>query len=125
MVYDNAPSHVSAEIKTWIEDYNKSVSENEKIVMEFVDPCLTSIYQPPDVVMNAPLKLSIRHQYHNYVRELLQNPPSGIALKAGDPIAVSRETLVGFVKNAYQNINTENIKKRWITESFSQCGLNP
>jgi hypothetical protein len=75
--------------------------------------------------MNAPLKRSIRRQYHDYVHELLQNPSSGLALKAGDPIAVSRETLVGFVENVYENINTENIKKRWITESFNQCGLNP
>ena len=127
LIYDNAPSHVSSEVRTWIEEHNETVSENEKIVVEFVDPCLTSVYQPPDVVMNAPLKRLIRQQYHDYVNQLLRDPPSGVALKAGDKFVVSREALliIGFVENAYQNINAENVKKRWIAESFDRCGLNP
>ena len=60
LIYDNAPSHVSSEVKDWIEAYNKSAPEKQQIIVEFVDPCLTSVYQPADVVMNAPLKLIIR-----------------------------------------------------------------
>ena len=63
LVYDHAPSHVSAEVKAWIQSHNENALENEKIVVEFVDQCLTSIYQPPDVVMNRPLKRFIRSQY--------------------------------------------------------------
>ena len=98
---------VSSEVKAWIQSYNEKVLKNEKIVVEFVDLCLTSIYQHPDVVMNAPLKRSIRRQYHEYVHQLLQSPSSGIALKAGDPISVSRETVVGFIETVYDEINTE------------------
>jgi len=125
LIYDNAPSHVSSKVTCWIEQYNSVAVENEKIVVEFVDPCLTSVYQPPDVVMNAPLKRMIRNQYHDYVNDSIRNPPSGEAPKARSPIAVSRETLVSFVENALRSINEENIKKRWISESFEQCGLNP
>ena len=86
---------MSSEVKTWIEDYNKSVDANEQIIVEYVDPCLTSVYQPPDLVMNAPLKRMIRHQYHNYIHDLLQNPQSRCpALNVGDHVAVSREKLV-------------------------------
>ena len=38
LIYDHAPSHVSSEVKTWIEDYNKSVDANEQIIVEFFDP---------------------------------------------------------------------------------------
>ena len=56
LIYDNAPSHVSSEVKDWIQAYNKSALDKQQIIVEFVDPCLTSVYQPADVVMNAPLK---------------------------------------------------------------------
>ena len=68
LIYDNAPSHVSAEVKDWITSHNKKAFGNEKLVVEFVDPCLTSIYQPPDVVMNAQLKRLVRQEYNDYVR---------------------------------------------------------
>ena len=29
------------------------------------------------------------------------------------------------METAYKKINTENLTKRWISESFNQCGLNP
>ena len=40
-------------------------------------------------------------------------------------MTISRETLIDFVEKAYEDINNENIKKRWIAESFNKCGLNP
>ena len=41
---------------------HRKVEIFENIVVKFVDPCLTSICQPPDVDMNALLKRSIRHE---------------------------------------------------------------
>ena len=125
LVYDHAPSHVSAEVKAWIQSHNENALENEKIVVEFVDQCLTSIYQPPDVVMNRPLKRFIRSQYHDYVNQLLKKPATGSPLRAGDPVAIPRETLIGFIESAYNKINVDNRKRRWIAESFNRCGLNP
>lgn len=125
LVYDNAPSHVSAEVKAWIQSHNENALENEKIVVEFVCQCLSSIYQPPDEAMNRPLKRFIRSQYHDYVNQLLKKPATGSPLRAGDPVAISRETLIGFIESAYNKINVDNRKRRWIAESFNQCGLNP
>ena len=64
LIYDNAPSHVSSAVNTWINKCNESVGNNEKLIVEFVEPCLTPVYQPPDVVVNAPLKRAIRQKYH-------------------------------------------------------------
>jgi len=125
LIYDHALSHVSGEVKAWIQSHNENALENEKIVVEFVDKCLSSIYQPPYVATNRPLKRLIRSQYHDYVHQLIKNPSGSPALKAGDPVGLSRETLIGFVENAYNKINVENRRKRWIAESFNQCGLNP
>ena len=61
LIYDNALSHVSSEVKDWIQEYNKTTPEKQQIIAELMDPCLTSVYQPADVVMNAPLKHLIRN----------------------------------------------------------------
>ena len=121
LIYDNAPSHVSKEVKDWINSYNKRAPENEQLVVEFVDPCLTSIYQPPDVVMNVVLKRLVRQQYNDYVRSLLQDN----SLKAGEKVPLQRETLIEFIESAYDLINNENIRRRWISQAFDKCGLNP
>ena len=125
MIYDNAPSHVPAEVMDWITSYNSKAPPNEQLVVEFVDPCLTSIYQPPDVIMNAPLKRLVRQQYHDHVHRILQDESHSSKFKPGDKVTISRETLIDFVEKAYEDINNENIKKRWIAESFNKCGLNP
>ena len=36
-----------------------------------------------------------------------------------------RETLIDFVKKAYDEINSDNIRIRWIVELFNKYGLNP
>ena len=125
LIYDNASSHVSADVTNWINSYNSTAPKNEKLIVEFVDPCLTSIYQPPDVVMNAPLKRSIRSQYHDYVNQILKDNSRVSKFKPGDKIPISRETLIDFVEKAHEKINIENIKKQWMAESFNKCGLNP
>jgi hypothetical protein len=78
--------------------------------VEFIDPCLTSIYQPPDIVVNGPLKKMIREEYHNHVFELFRNSEESLSLNAGDKIPVSREDIVGFIENAYDKfLQTEKI----------------
>ena len=125
LIYDNAPSHVSTEVMDWIASYNRKAPENEQVIVEFVDPCLTSIYQPPDVVMNAPLKRLIRRQYHDHIHRILQDDARSSKFKAGDKVTIPRETLIEFVEKAYDEINSDNIRIRWIAESFNKCGLNP
>ena len=125
LIYDNAPSHVSKEVMDWIAQHNSKATENERLVVDFVDPCLTSIYQPPDVVLNSPLKRLIQEQYHDHVNNVFKIASKTQNFKAGDKVSISREKLISFVEEAYENINTENIKNRWISDSFNKCGLNP
>jgi hypothetical protein len=73
LVYDHAPTHVCNKVKQALKDINGSRPEQEELVVEFIDPCLTSIYQPPDIVVNGPLKKMIREEYHNHVFELFLN----------------------------------------------------
>jgi hypothetical protein len=56
LVYDHAPTHVSDQVKHALKDISGSRLEQEDLVVEFIDPCLTSIYLPPDIVVNGPLK---------------------------------------------------------------------
>ena len=125
LVYDHAPTHVCDEVEQALKDINENRPEEEELVVEFIDPCLTSIYQPPDVAVNGPLKKMIREEYHNHVAELFSTSKQSANLKAGDKIPVSRENLVGFIQNAYDKINSVNIKNRWIADSFKTCGLDP
>ena len=51
----------------YITQSNKT--EIPKIVVDFVDDGLTSVYQPPDVVINKPLKKAIRSEYEGLMAE--------------------------------------------------------
>lgn len=95
--------------------------EEEELVIEIIDPCLTSIYQPTDAAVNGPLKKMIREEYHNHILELFRNSEQ----TAGDKIPVSREDLVGLIENAFAKFNTANQKHRWIADFFKTCGLDP
>ena len=110
MIYNHAPEHVSIYIMDWIKVYNSHAIKTEKLVVEFVDPCLTSIYDPPDVVMNYPLKLSVWHVYHNNINHIVQDISTITKFKPGDKIIISRKTLIGFMEKAHDNINGNNIK---------------
>lgn len=79
--------------------------------MEFVDPCLTSVYQAVDVVINAPLKRLIRNTCHKYVTVLLQDTSSRVAPKPGHLIKLSRESLVDVIEQAYGDISNEQKKQ--------------
>ena len=86
LVYDHAPTHVCNQVKQALKDINGSRPEQEELVVEFIDPCLTSIYQPPDIVVNGPLKKMIRKEYHNHVFELFRNLEESATLNAGGKI---------------------------------------
>ena len=93
LVYDNAPSHISKQVTDWIDDYNSRSNYQNQFLVELIDPCLTSIYQPPDVVMNAPLKTKIRKLYQSHIRNLCL---ADNGIKAGDNVKITREQLVSF-----------------------------
>ena len=87
-----------------------------------MDAGLTSVYQPPDVVINKPLKKAIRLQYE----QLMANRFEERKYEPGKAVAVSREELVEIVEDAYHYINMANITgEKFIRNSFDMCGLNP
>ena len=89
LVYDHAPTHVCDEVEQALKDINADRPTEEELVVEFIDPCLTSIYQPPDVAVNRPLKKMIREECHNHVAKLFSTSKKSENLKAGDKIPIS------------------------------------
>ena len=101
---------MSAEVTDWITSYISKASENEQLFVHFVDPCLTSIHQAPNVVMNTSLKELIHRQHHDHVHRILQVDTRSSKFKPEDKITMPKETLIDFVEKAYDNVNSENIK---------------
>jgi DDE superfamily endonuclease len=114
LVFDCAPSH-SRGLVQWINKENEE--SNTKVVVEYIDECLTSIYQPCDIMINKPLKSKVRSHYYKHVR--------GLNSKPGEKLVISRENLMNFIVLSYNEINNEQIYDRTIAESFNKCGLNP
>ena len=120
LIWDKASSHYSEEVVDYITQSNET--STPKIIVDFVDAGLTSVYQPPDVMINKPLKKSICLQYKRLMADRLKNDP----LVAGNQVSVSREELVGIVEATYYSINMQNnTGERYIQNSFDTCGLNP
>ena len=89
-------------------------------VIEFFDPCLTSVYQPPDVMYNKPFKALIGTKYNEPISKELNKGKINI----GDKYKVSRDDLVNFICLAIDELNKKYKKTRQIYNSFEQCGLN-
>ena len=121
LIIDYAPSHSNGDMDRWIDQLNKEHAvHNTKIFIEWIDKGLTSVYQPGDIAINKPLKDKIRESYHQHI--------SGIAsqnFRAGQRIKISRETLIGFIEEAFVFINKDQKRSKSIYKSFRMCGLNP
>ena len=95
--------------------------ESTQLVVEgkYIEGGLTSVYQPGDVVINKPLKQALRSKYHFFISENLKD------YKPGDRVEVSREMLVQFIEETFNDINLKEKSSRSIMKSFDLCGLNP
>ena len=69
LCYDYAPSHTNYIIE-WVGLQNKVDTNGMGIVLNYIDPYLTSIYQPCDVVINKPLKQKMQGFYQAYIYSL-------------------------------------------------------
>ena len=101
LIYDSAPTHLSQEIKEWIRQWNLNPSRSCEFYIEFIDPCMTSIIQPPDVFFNRPFKQALRRRYSEYVSYL----SSKNLIAAGDNIIVHRDLLKVFVTESFKEAN--------------------
>jgi hypothetical protein len=119
VIIDHAPSHTNDALMNWVEDLNAKDNNGTKLVLEWVDKGLTSIYQPGDIAVNKPLKAMVKQEYYNYITQHQKD------FSPGEKIKVSREQLVGFIENAFAKVNENQRKKRMIAKSFRTCGLDP
>ena len=65
LVYDKAPGYCIKSIDHYMKSWNETPNNICSFVNEFVDTCLTSVYQPPNVMYNKPFKALIRKNILN------------------------------------------------------------
>ena len=87
IVWDKASMHISKDVMEHIDKCNNDNTSYPRLIVECVDEGLTSIYQPPDVVINRPLKVEIRRKYYQLLT-------SGNNFQPGQHVLISREDLV-------------------------------
>ena len=63
-MWDTVPCHCSDEVLYFI-SHNNNDPKNPISVVDNVDGGLNSVYQPPDVVINKPMKEKIRKKYNS------------------------------------------------------------
>ena len=117
LVVDKASMHMSEEVLDWIKSSN--VTEKPEIICDFIEAGMTSIYQPPDVVINKPLKDALKKAYGNFRNEIAKD------FVPGEHIGISREKLTDFILESYDKINDKNLSNPYIRRAFDLCGLNP
>jgi hypothetical protein len=117
LIWDKHSSHYCADIMEFIERCNADNATETRIVVELVDEGLTPIIQVPDVAVNKVFKSTVKRKYHTY--------RSGLPVRIGQKVSVSRETMVQFILDAILDINLQNNQQQFIRDAFIRCGLNP
>ena len=64
---DKASMHMSQDVLDRIKSSN--LPEKPAIICDFIEAGMTSVYQPPDVVVNKHLKDALKKAYGNYRNE--------------------------------------------------------
>lgn len=83
-------------------------------IIEFVDPCLTSVCQPPDVMYNKLFKALFRTTYNESIStELIK-----ANLNIGDKYKVSRDDLINFICQKINEFNETYHQSKQIFKSF-------
>ena len=102
IAYDKAPSYNSKTLKNYVKYWNENPNNACAFVIQFVDPCLTSIYQPSDIMYNKPFKALIQTKYNQSTStELINNGNINIA----DKCKVSRDYLINFICQIIDELN--------------------
>ena len=99
LVYNKSPSHCSKAVKNHAKRWNNNPNHTCTFLIEFVDPCLTSVYQSPDVMNNKSFMALIRTKYNESISTELINGNINI----GDKYKVSRGDLTNLFVNKLMN----------------------
>jgi DDE superfamily endonuclease len=125
LIIDRNPCHacelVEGELQALNERNKRPNGTGSRLVLEWIDRGLTSIYQPGDILINKPLKQSIRSRHDQYVADIVR----GNGFRPGQHVKVSRDKLLEFIKGAFEDINRTNRGTLAIYNAFGDCGLNP
>ena len=87
--------------------------------MEVIESGMTSVYQPPDVIIMKPLKVAVKKADGKYRNEIAGN------FLPDEDTKVTREKLTLMILEAHDYINSENMDNSYIRRAFNLCGLNP
>lgn len=125
LLMDYAPSHVGDIVAEVLQKLNEQeqlpTGSGARIVLEWIDKSLTSIYQPGDITVNKPLKDNIKRHHAAY----LQSIAASDDFRPGQKLPVSRLKLLEMIEGAFDDINIKNLSNFSIFQTFAMCGLNP
>jgi hypothetical protein len=124
IVWDKHSSHMSERVGKWIEEHNDRMEQEgsrSRLVMDFVDSCLTGIYQPCDVVVMRVIKRIICRKYHEMLGKRIDNG----SIAPGDTLRITREDVTRWMEEAVEEVNEEQADKDfYISNTFQKCGLD-
>ena len=84
---------------------------------------MTSVHQVCDIAINKPLKALIKKEYFKFRYDSISDKTAEELV--GRVLTVPRESLVQMVESAFDEINRQNQRRRWIARAFDQCGYDP
>jgi hypothetical protein len=122
LVVDRSTTHYGKIIAEWLANNHASKS-NSKIFIEYIQEGMTSIHQVCDISINKPLKALIKKEYFKFRYDSIKDICA--AELAGCVLTVPRENLVEMIEKAFDEINEQNKRRRWIARTFEQCGQDP
>jgi hypothetical protein len=102
-------------MKELVDELNDKSEFGSQLILEFIDPGLTSVYQPGDVSLNRSLKSKICSSYSKHL----------MSTRPGNVVKTSREDVVKFVEQSFDAINDEQKRTHSIAKAFRLCGLDP
>ena len=73
LVYDKTSSHCSKAVNNYVKYWNDNPDNTCTCVIECVDPCLTNVYQPPNIMYNKPCNALTRTKYNESISTQLVN----------------------------------------------------
>ena len=104
------PPFIINYVKFWNDNPNNTCTFD----IDFVNPYLTSIYQPPDVMYNKPFKALIQTKYNESISTELINGN----LNIGDKYQVPRDDLINFIFQTIDELNQKYHQLKQIFKSF-------
>src|SRR4051812_19937609 len=76
-----------------------------------------------DIAVNKPLKAHVKKAFSQFRYEALRDKAAQDLI--GSILTVPRECLFEMIETAFDSINSENKRRRWIAKAFDKCAQDP